>query len=136
MKNISTPLLIIFLMLAISINSKAQKIDNFKYNLIAENVYITYDLITAKEGQEVEVRLYSTLKDFDMRLYRATGDFGKELKGGKNKQIVWNNKEELTSYNIEEMTFKIEVISKQQPNKVNERVKNKGLFAGFFGSEK
>ncbi|CAN5476858.1 hypothetical protein BH23BAC1_BH23BAC1_44310 [soil metagenome] len=136
MKNAIISILTIFLLIISDSESKAQKIENFKYKIVDGKVQITYDLITVKEGQEVEVRLYSTLKGFDMRLYRATGDIGKELKAGKDKKIQWNNNEELTSYNKVDMTFKLELIAKQMPAKNIERAKSKGLFAGFFGSEK
>jgi hypothetical protein len=135
MKNIFIPyLIIIFLLLILSSESKAQKIENFNYKIIDGKALITYDLITAKEDQEVEVRLFGIIKGYDMRLYRATGDIGKELKAGINKQIQWNNNEELTAYNKEEMTFKLLVIAKQQPTKNIEKVKSKGIFAGLFGN--
>jgi hypothetical protein len=132
-KNIIFYLFIILFVVNLPATIYAQSVENFSYKIVNGKVNITYDLITAKETQEVEVRLFCTMKGFDMRLYRATGDIGKELKAGRGKKIEWNNNEELTSYNKEDMTFKLQVLAKKQPVKEVEKVKNKGIFAGLTG---
>lgn len=125
--------IMIFLIISFStLTVMAQKVENFNVQVNEDKAIIHYDLTGLKENQEVEVRVYATIKGFDMRLYRASGDVGKEIKGGKGKTIEWNNDEELTSYNKDDITFKINVISKNQPVKA-EKNKNKGIFAGITG---
>jgi len=123
-------LLIITFLSFSSMGVSAQKVANLDVQVSEDKATIYYDLVGLKENQEVEVRVYATIKGFDMRLYRATGDVGKGITGGNSKSIVWNNDEELTSYNKENITFKINVIAKNQPAK-EEKSKNKGIFAGI-----
>lgn len=115
-----------------SFQVKAQEIKNLNVQLSDEKATIKYDLDGVQDGQEVEVRIYATIKGYAMRLYRASGDVGKGITGGKDKVIVWNNDEELTSYKKEDITFKLDVISKNQNLKAEkEKNKNKGIFAGI-----
>ncbi|MDQ3394923.1 MAG: hypothetical protein M3512_12530 [Bacteroidota bacterium] len=122
---------IMFLFVAFNaIQAQAQKIANLDVHVNQEKATIYYDLVGLKDNQEVEVRLYATIKGYDMRLYRAIGDVGKGITGGPSKIIEWNNNEELTAYNKDDITFKLQVISKQQPLKA-EKTKNKDVFAGL-----
>ncbi|MDQ3534861.1 MAG: hypothetical protein M3421_04465 [Bacteroidota bacterium] len=133
MKSLIKSTYILILITAIfSIHANAQKVDNLHVDVTGDLARINYDLLDLMENQEVEVRVYATIKGFQMRLYRATGDVGKGITGGVGKSIAWNNDEELTRYNKKDITFKIDVISKLQPQK-QEKAKNKGIFAGITG---
>lgn len=126
-------IMIFFLFYAFSsFQVRAQEIKNLNVQLGDDKATINYDLAGVQEGQEVEVRVYATIKGYAMRLYRASGDVGKGITGGNNKVIIWNNDEELTSYKKEDITFKLDVISKNQNLKVEkEKTKNKGIFASI-----
>ncbi len=88
----------------------AQKVDNVRREIKDGQVIIQYDLLGSDTSQIFEVRLYSVIENFKQRLYRGEGDVGKDLKAGTNKRITWNNKEELTSYRLQDMDFELETI--------------------------
>ena len=85
-----------------------QIIENFRQEIIGDEVNIYFDLIANIEGQIFEVVLYcSDSTTYSQRLYFATGDVGKNVKPGKNKRVIWTNKEELTTYSLDDLTFEI-----------------------------
>ena len=87
---------------------KGQIIENFRQEIIGDEVNIYFDLIANIEGQIFEVVLYcSDSTTYSQRLYFATGDVGKNVKPGKDKRVVWTNEEELTTYSLEDLTFEI-----------------------------
>lgn len=88
--------------------TKGQIIENFRQEIIGDEVNIYFDLIANIEGQIFEVVLYcSDSTTYSQRLYFATGDVGKNVKPGKNKRVIWTNKEELTTYSLDDLTFEI-----------------------------
>lgn len=99
---------LILLFFLAGIQVKGQTIENFRQEIIGDEVNIYYDLIANIEGQIFQVILFcSDSSTYTQRLYFATGDVGKDVKPGKNKRIVWTNKDELTSYSLEDLTFEI-----------------------------
>ncbi len=99
---------IILLFMLVGIQVRGQVIENFRQEIIGDEVHIYYDLIANIEGQIFQVVLFcSDSSTYTQRLYFATGDVGKDVKPGKNKKIVWTNKDELTSYSLEDLTFEI-----------------------------
>ncbi|MDN5211425.1 Ser-Thr-rich GPI-anchored membrane family protein [Fulvivirgaceae bacterium BMA12] len=88
--------------------AQGQIIENFRQEIIGDEVNIYFDLIANIEGQIFEVVLYcSDSSTYSQRLYFASGDVGKNVKPGKNKKVVWTNKEELTTYSLDQLTFEI-----------------------------
>lgn len=88
--------------------AKGQIIENFRQEIIGDEVNIYFDLIANIEGQIFEVVLYcSDSTTYSQRLYFASGDVGKNVKPGKDKRVVWTNKEELTTYSLDDLTFEI-----------------------------
>lgn len=109
-------------------NASAQEIQNMKVDIKEDQVVITYDLIAGKENKDIEVRLFSNLDGYEMRLYRGEGDVGKNIKPGENKTIVWKNDEELTRYNKNEMTYYLK--TNLLEGYTVEKDKDKEVFAG------
>ena len=77
--------------------------------IVNDQVFIYYDLVGDNVIQTFEVKLFGKINNYSQRLFRASGDVGTNIKAGKNKKILWNNKIELTSYDIEEINFDIKV---------------------------
>lgn len=100
--------LTILLFFVVTLHAKGQIVENFRQEIIGDEVNIYYDLIANIEGQIFEVILFcSDSSTYTQRLYFATGDVGKDVKPGTNKKIVWTNKDELTSYSLDDLTFEI-----------------------------
>ena len=94
--------------LILGFQTQGQIIENFRQEIIGDDVNIYFDLIANIEGQIFEVVLYcSDSTTYSQRLYFATGDVGKNVKPGKDKRVVWTNEEELTTYSLEDLTFEI-----------------------------
>lgn len=96
-------------LLFISALAQSQTIENFNAEVVGDSVNITYDLIGSDTSQIFAIRLYSSINNYRQRLYRAQGDVGDNIKAGRNKTITWNNQEELTSYNLSDMLFSVDV---------------------------
>ncbi len=99
-------------------------IRNFQTKIENDEVIITYDLVGDVQGQVFDVRLYSQLNNYNQRLYRATGDIGRNIKTGSNKEIRWNNKEELTTFDLEDMRFEVSATMTYSPIYFNTPKKN------------
>jgi len=70
---------------------QAQQIENVTAAQQGKNILVSYDL-TASSG-EFDVSLYCSTdggSTFGNPLYSVTGDVGKSIKSGYNKQITWN----------------------------------------------
>ncbi len=99
---------IILFFITLGSQAYGQIIENFRQEIIGEQVNIYYDLIANIEGQIFEVVLYcSDSSTYTQRLYFATGDIGKDVNPGKNKKVVWTNTDELTSYSLDDLSFEV-----------------------------
>ena len=77
--------------------SQTQNIENFTYKVTGNNVEVIYDL-TGEVNEEYNIELYSSNDNFSIPLKEVTGDVGKGMKSGRNKQIVWASKIELGAF--------------------------------------
>ncbi len=110
------PVLLVYVfLLGFTTLANAQQIQNFKSQIVGDSVQITYDLVGSDPRQTFEVRVFGIINKYKQRLYRAKGDVDKNIKPGKNKRITWNNKEELTSYKLENMSFSVDAILFNSP---------------------
>jgi hypothetical protein len=100
--------LLILLFSVVTHFSYSQSVENIRTNIQDGEVIITYDLLGSDTSQIFEIRLYSSIDNYRQRLYRGVGEVGRDIRPGRNKQIVWNNREELTAYKIIDMEFEIE----------------------------
>ncbi len=106
MKKIILTLTTVFFTLFIS----AQNIENIRQEIVGNQINITYDLVSTVEGQTFEIILFCTVagNSYKHRLYFAKGDIGKNITVGKEKNIVWSNEEELSTYELEDLSFSLE----------------------------
>jgi hypothetical protein len=109
MKHFTLKILLVISFFLICFPLFSQKIDNVRREIQDGEVIIHYDLLGADTSQVFEVRLYSIIENYKQRLYRGEGDIGRDIKAGTNKRIIWNNKEELTSYRVKDMDFELEI---------------------------
>ncbi len=106
MKKIILSVTVVFFTILVN----AQNIENVRQEIIGNQVNITYDLISELEGQTFEIILFCTVSGntYKQRLYFAKGDIGKNVTVGKEKEIVWSNEEELSTFEMESLTFTLE----------------------------
>ncbi len=71
----------------------AQKLSNVRAAVNLSTVTIRYDLEGAIPGQLFEVNLYSSYNGFSAPLAMVSGDVGKEIQPGMQKEIQWQTKE-------------------------------------------
>jgi hypothetical protein len=73
----------------------AQEIEIKQVFVKEGKVHIVYDLFDQEATRTYQVRLYSSKDNFISPLSKVRGDVGLEVPPGKNKEIIWNAKEEL-----------------------------------------
>ena len=90
--------------------ANAQNTENVRQEIIGNQINITYDLVSDIKGQTFEIILFCTVSgnSYKQRLYFAKGDIGKDITGGEEKKIVWSNEEELSTFEMEDLTFTLE----------------------------
>ncbi|CAN5267822.1 hypothetical protein BH23BAC1_BH23BAC1_48060 [soil metagenome] len=108
MNRFTKSILLVIILSAVSQYIYSQSIENVRTNIEGGEVTITYDLLGSDTSQIFEIRLYSAIDNYRQRLYRGVGEVGRDIRPGRNKQIVWNNREELTAYKLNDMDFTLE----------------------------
>jgi hypothetical protein len=108
MNRFTKSILLVFILSAITHYTYSQSIENVRSSIEGGEVIINYDLLGSDTSQIFEIRFYSTIDNYRQRLYRGVGDVGRDIRPGRNKQIVWNNREELTVYKLNDMEFNLE----------------------------
>ncbi len=85
----------------------AQRLENIRAEAIngGESVIITYDLTGGNASSKYNVTVYSSHNNFAAPLNQVTGDLN-EVKPGTGKRIVWNTRNEITSYSGD-ITFEL-----------------------------
>ncbi len=96
---------LLFFLLSIAV-SYSQSIQNVKATPREESFIVTYDLVAAKPTQTFTIELYGSNNNFLSPLTLVSGDVGKEVSPGQNKQIIWRAAEELGVYKGE-ITFRV-----------------------------
>ena len=91
-----TVLLILFCFGLFSVNGLGQteaRIINIDFNLVGENIVITYDIVNYAPGEKFDITIEvitESGKKLDAR--SLTGDVGRNISGGNNKQVTWDFK--------------------------------------------
>lgn len=70
--------------------SKA-RIENIDFNLVGEDIVITYDIINYASGEkfDIDIEIFTESgKKLDAK--SLTGDVGKDIAGGRGKRVIWN----------------------------------------------
>ncbi|MBF0553040.1 MAG: hypothetical protein HQK96_00615 [Nitrospirae bacterium] len=98
MKRLFMSLLIVTLALVLTIPRMvfAAEVENVKISQVGNNVVATYDLVGEKGGKSdiiVNITIGNEKRNSDE--LSLTGDFGKGVKVGKGKKIVWKAKKDL-----------------------------------------
>ena len=93
-------------LLLITAQLNAQSIKNVKASSVGSNVFITYDLTSADEGQQFDVELKSSKDGFSNVLKEVTGDVGTNQVAGANKKITWDARKEIGQF-IGDISFEI-----------------------------
>ena len=83
----------------------SQSIENVKKQLNGDEIIITYDLISPDPRLNFDIRLYGSIEGRRERLFRATGDVGRDIQGGKNKELRWSNDIEFINVPLERIKF-------------------------------
>lgn len=83
------------LMIFVFAYSPAQEIEIRQVYLKEGRVHLVYDLHDQVENRTYQLRLYSSKDNFISPLSKVRGDVGMEVAPGKNKEIIWNAREEL-----------------------------------------
>ena len=106
MKKLILSVTVVFFTILLS----AQNIKNIRQEIVGNQVKITYDLVSELEGQTFEIILFCTVSgnNYKQRLYFGKGDVGKDITVGKEKKIVWSNEEELSTFDMDALTFELE----------------------------
>jgi hypothetical protein len=91
-------ILLITLCLFAFLTSHAQKVENVRATASGDQILITYDLSGTSTDQRFKVRLFSSHNNYSTPVVQVTGDLGDNVAAGKNKQIAWTAKTELTGF--------------------------------------
>lgn len=70
--------------------SKA-RIENIDFNLVGNNIVITYDIINHDPGEkfDIDIEIFTESgKKLDAK--SLSGDVGKDIAGGRGKRVIWN----------------------------------------------
>jgi len=101
MKHIIT----IFLSLLLGISwVMGQHVTNVRAYQNGETVVITYDL---DKKADVYVWMGAGTSKYDARLYAVTGDVGRKVQAGTNRQIIWHPLEEREDFVLHGVQFKV-----------------------------
>jgi len=80
-----------FLILDPLCHGQSHEVSDPRLELRNNNLYISYDILHSKPTDEFSVHMRITDETGGEILARAlSGDIGNQVKGGSNKQIVWN----------------------------------------------
>ncbi len=83
--------LIIFTLVLDGIGQSHAEIRNVDFTVRNDSMFVTYDLGKASKQERFEITLQiSTAAGKTINPLTVTGDVGKNIAGGKSKQIVWN----------------------------------------------
>ncbi len=91
-----TVLLILFCFCLLPVNGFGQteaKILNIDFNLVGEDIVITYDIVNYAPGEKFDITIKvitESGKKLDVR--SLTGNIGRNIGGGKNKTVTWDFK--------------------------------------------
>jgi hypothetical protein len=106
--------IVYFLMLlvitGISVESFAQQIENLRVKTFEDKLNLIYDISHEKSGQLFDVKVLCSEdggKNFNVSLNSLSGDFGKNIEGGKDKLIIWDVLKDRKSLKGENFVFKI-----------------------------
>ena len=86
-------------------NVFSQSIQNIRTQIDGNKVIITYDLVSPDPRVNYDIRFYGSVEGRRERLFRATGDVGRDIQGGKNKELQWSNDIELINVPLERIKF-------------------------------
>jgi len=109
MKRVFTILLVLFYFFG----ANAQIVKNVHARINNEQVIITYDLSSNKEGENkfyIELSLSTNGGNtYNTLITDLTGDIGENIEVGRNKQIVWYPFRSNPDYVVEKAKFKVKV---------------------------
>jgi Kre9/KNH-like N-terminal Ig-like domain len=91
-------LLSFILLLFSTVCSFGQEIKNVQAKAEGNKVIITYDLISATEGQKFNIELRNSINNFSTVLKEVSGDVGVNQLTGFGKRIVWDALKEQGSF--------------------------------------
>lgn len=131
-----TVLLILFCFCLLSVNGFGQteaKIINIDFNLVGEDIVITYDIINYAPGEKFDVTIeVITESGKNLGARSLKGDVGRNITGGKNKTVTWDFKNDNIKLTegiyVEVIAESLLVIEKPKP------VKRKSLGGAFVKS--
>lgn len=87
----------------------AQKIENVRAKIENNLVIVSYDLMAPADNDwTFDVYLYSSVNKYTQPLERVSGDIGKNITPGKNKEITWNFGNEIVKFRGE-VVFELQV---------------------------
>lgn len=78
--------------------SAGQSINNVRAEKMGDNVKILYDLQGGSPEALFDVAIYGSHNNFTAPLTLVTGDIGKRIQPGNNREVIWRAKEELINY--------------------------------------
>ncbi|MCD4735597.1 MAG: hypothetical protein K8R53_06105 [Bacteroidales bacterium] len=120
----------------LSVNGFGQteaKIINIDFNLVGENIVITYDIVNYVPGEKFDITIEvitESEKKLDAR--SLTGDVGRNITGGNNKTVTWDFKNDNIKLTegvyVEIIAESLMVIEKPKPPE------KKSLGGAFFKS--
>ncbi len=92
--SIATRLLSISVLLLLAGGLFAQskaRVENVDFNLVDENLVITYDIAKSKSGETFNVKVnILTTAGKNISAFALTGDIGPGVSGGEGKKIIWD----------------------------------------------
>ena len=79
--------------------ANGQQIENIQVDLQEDSIIINYVLDgQAGDQEEYQVEVYSSHNDFSEPLKLVSGDVGRNISPGLNKQIIWQAREEIDDF--------------------------------------
>lgn len=103
-------LLILFILTSISVKTFAQQIENLRIKTFEDKLNLIYDISHEKSGQLFDVSVFCSENgglDFNVELKTLSGDYGKNVEGGKDKIIIWDVLKDRKNLKGENYVFKI-----------------------------
>ena len=110
MKHYTLTILSFLFILFMAQISNGAKTENVKVKQLTSKISIVYDLTHEKIGQHFDVTAYYSLDGgttFKGPIDSIKGDYGKGVKGGKNKVFVWDVLSEVPHLISEQVVFKV-----------------------------
>lgn len=84
-----------------------QEIDIKQVYVKEGKVHLIYDLHDQDDNRSYQVRLYSSQDNFISPLNKVKGDVGMEVSPGKNKEVIWNAREEFDENQNSPLSFEL-----------------------------